>query len=89
MKKIDLNLHSKRFADLVANPITDFPSAEHELAFKIAMYFDEPYGFWVRQVQKTHLLLGQVEKEFYFVIGTAWGKRQQVRTLMKIMFKKR
>ncbi len=86
MQKINLENHKHRLESLARKPTTDFPSAEHELAFEIAIYFNEGYSFWVRKIQKTKLLMGQVEKEFRFVQSQPWGKRQQVRILMSILF---
>jgi len=86
MQTLNIKNNLDRLKQLAATPTTDFPSPEHELAFQIAMYFNEQYSFWVRSVQKTRLLIGQVEQEFNFVRSTSWGKKQQVRTLMKILF---
>lgn len=64
----------------------DFPSPEHELAWKIAEYFNEPYAFWVRKVRGTNLLLGQVERIFFGLMKRDFKKKQMVRMLMADLF---
>ncbi len=68
---------------------SDFPSFEHFIAWELAIYFNEPYGFWVRKVKTTFLLPGQVEHEFK-VLQTRkdYTRREKAKLLMATLFPK-
>ena len=67
--------------------VSDFPSFEHFVAWKIADAFNEPYGFWVRKVKTTWLLAGQVEHELEVLLSKgAFTRRQKAKMLMATMF---
>jgi hypothetical protein len=63
----------------------DFPSYEHEIAWMLAEAFDEPYGFWVRNVQYSALNAGQIKHEFENLQGKGFTRRQKAKMLMTTM----
>lgn len=85
MKKIDPTKFSFRGS---SSEDAQFPSFDHKVAWKIAVYFNEPYNVWVRHVKNSFRLAGQIESEFEYIKGRKVGERQRVRMLMAYMFPK-
>ncbi len=63
----------------------DFPSYAHEVAWLLAEYFQEPYGFWVRNVLYSKLNPGQIKYEFEQIQGKGFTRRQKAKMLMSTM----
>lgn len=63
----------------------DFPSYEHQIAWMLAEAFNEPYGFWVRNVMYSSLNAGQINHEYHSLLGKGYTRREKVKMLMSTM----
>lgn len=63
----------------------DFPSYEHEVAWILAEYFQEPYGLWVRNVMYSKLNAGQIKYEFEQLLSRPFTRRQKAKMLTSTM----
>ena len=70
---------------IISHANGDFPSYAHEVAWMLCEYFEEPYGFWVRNVQYAKLNPGQIKYEFEQLQGKGFTRRQKAKMLMSTM----
>lgn len=81
MKELKSNLEN--YVEKLKTRKNEFPSYEHEVAWEICLYFGEPYGIWVRNVQYAKMNAGQVLDEFRNLCTKRFSRRDKVKMLMK------
>lgn len=60
----------------------EFPSYAHEVAWLIAEEYQEPYGFWVRNVLYARMNPGQIKHELEELRPKNFTRRQKAKMLM-------
>lgn len=85
MKKIDTSNYEQVLLNRSLVP-PEFPSLKHKIAWDIAEYLGEPYGFWVRMVGSTTLWAGQIEHELDNLRRKGFPRTKRAKMMMKYLF---